>query len=123
MFNQDTTYWVGALPGYTATAATSNASPMSNAWFGQGKVGVRPIPVLDIMASLSYAQADKKPLGVLNAAYGWEVDVTGTYKLTNNLSYMLGVGYLFTGEYYKGNNNANSLNNDYMLINKLTLTF
>ncbi len=34
--------------------------------------------------------------------YGYEVDLTATYKITNNLSYMLGAGYLFTGEYYKG---------------------
>ena len=123
MFNQDLTYWAGAIPGYPATAATSNTSPMTNAWFGQGRVGVKPVPALDIMASLSYAQADKKPAGVINAVYGWEIDVTGTYKLTNNLSYMLGGAYFFTGDYYKGNNNANSLNNDFMLINKLTLTF
>jgi len=123
MFNQDLTYWAGAIPGFPGDAATSNASPMSNAWFGQGKIGVRPIAPLDIMASLSYAQADKKPAGVLNDLYGWEIDVTGTYKLTNNLSYMLGVGYLFTGDYYKGNSNANAVNNNYILINKLTLTF
>jgi hypothetical protein len=123
MFNQDLAYWAGTIPGFPGDAATSNASPMSNAWFGQGKIGVRPIAPLDIMASLSYAQADKKPLGVINDLYGWEIDVTGTYKLTNNLSYMLGVGYLFTGDYYKGNSNANRVNDDYMLINKLTLTF
>jgi len=124
MFNQDITYWAGAINGYAAgSAITSNSSPMSNAWFGQGKVGVRPIAPLDIMASLSYATADKKPAGVLNSLYGWEIDVTGTYKLTNNLSYMLGVGYLFTGDYYKGDNNANSVTNNYILINKLTLTF
>jgi len=126
MFNQDLTYWAGAIPGYAYNATptyTSNSSPMTNAWFGQGRVGVKPIPALDIMASLSYAKADKKPAGVINAVYGWEIDVTGTYKLTNNLSYMLGGAYFFTGDYYKGNNNANSLNNDFMLINKLTLTF
>jgi hypothetical protein len=120
MFNQDLTYWAGALPGYSST---SNASPMSNAWFGQGKVGGRPIPPLDINASLSYAQADQKPTGVLNNVYGWEIDVTGTYKITNNLSYMLGVGYLFTGDYYKGTSNDNDVRDNYLLINKLTLTF
>jgi len=121
MFNYyDRTYWVSVLNGYNST---TNAGPMSNAWFGQGRVGVKPLAALDIMASLSYAKADQKPAGVLNDLYGWEVDVTGTYKITNNLSYMLGVGYWFVGDYYKGNNNANSLNNDYMLINKLTLTF
>jgi hypothetical protein len=128
MFNQDITYWVGAINGYhySGSAVTSNASPMSNAWFGQGRIGVKPIPALDIMASLSYAKADKLPgtgaNAVLDKEYGWEVDVTGTYKITNNLSYMLGFGYLFTGDYYKGHQ-TQDVENNYMLINKLTLTF
>ena len=125
MFNQDRNYWVGAITGYisSGTTATSNAGTMTNAWFGQGRVGVKPIPALDIMASISYATADKRPTGVLNSTYGWEVDVTGTYKITNNLSYMLGVGYWSVGDYYRGSSNANQLTDDFMLINKLTLTF
>jgi hypothetical protein len=81
------------------------------------------MPQLDTMMSVSYAQADKKPLGYTGDAYGWEVDVTGTYKITNNLSYMLGIGYLFTGDYYKGSTAGAELTDDYMLINKLTLSF
>jgi hypothetical protein len=132
MFNFDRYYWAGQIPGYNPTAnpnttdnpyLASNNGGMTNAWFGSGRVGVRPIAPLDIMASLSYAQADQKPTGVLNSTYGWEIDVTGTYKLTNNLSYMLGVGYWFTGDYYKGTSDANSVSNNYILINKLTLTF
>ena len=137
MFNYyDRTYWAGNLNGYN----TSNAGPMGNdpvttlagavsgagfpgAWFGQGRIGVRPIAALDIMASLSYATADQKPATILNSVFGWEVDITGTYKITNNLSYMMGVGYWFVGDYYKGSSNDNSLRNEYMLINKLTLTF
>ena len=121
MFNNDRTYWAGTIPGYAS--AVANSSAMNNAWFFQGKAGVRPVAALDIMASVSYANADKKPAGVLNNAYGWEVDLTGTYKITNNLSYMLGASYWFVGDYYKGASDANQLNNDYMLINKLTLTF
>ena len=130
MFNKDRTYWAGSLGGFDAT---TNASTMSNAWFFQGKIGGRPLAALDINASVSFANADKKPAwpagvftagtGVLNNAYGWEFDVTGTYKLTNNLSYMLGAGYLWTGDYYQGISQEQGLNNNYMLINKLTLTF
>ena len=36
---------------------------------------------------------------------------------------MLGIGYLFAGDYYKGTNGANDINNDFLVINKLTLTF
>jgi len=129
MFNYyDAANWVGAITGYDSS---SISGPMSNAWFGQGRIGVKPTPQLDAMLSVSYATADKKPdpskLGhaYANGTYGTEIDLTGTYKITNNLSYMLGVGYLFTGDYYKGYNisNTNEVNDDFILINKLTLTF
>jgi len=127
MFNAERNYRVGGLNGYGGITDigryyTSNSNVLSNAWFLQGKAGVRPIAPLDIMASVSWAAADQKN-GAVSADYGWEVDVTGTYKLTNNLSYMLGAAYLFTGDYYKGSSAANAIQNDYMLINKLTLTF
>jgi hypothetical protein len=96
---------------------------MSNAWFYQGRAGVKPIADLDIMASLSHADVDKKPAGFVGGTYGTEVDLTGTYKITNNLSYMLGVAYLFTGDYFRGTSATGEVGNDYMLINKLTLTF
>jgi hypothetical protein len=121
LFNYyDRTYWVGALTG---NGTSTNSGPMSNAWFYQGRVGVKPIADLDIMASLSYASADKKPAGYVGGSYGWEADVTGTYKITNNLSYMLGIGYLFTGDYFEGTAGTSQVGDDYMLINKLTLTF
>jgi hypothetical protein len=125
MFNNDVVnYWVGAVPGYDPAAGRASvAGPMSNAWFVQGRVGVKAIPQLDAMISVSYAKADKKPVGFISDAYGWEVDITGTYKITNNLSYMLGVGYLWAGDYYKGTSGSNDLVDDYMLINKLTLSF
>ena len=127
----DVTKWVGPVYGYNATAPTAPGKPgtsmvdgpMTNAWFFQGRVGVKPIPELDTMLSVSYAQADKKPAGFTGGTYGTEVDLTGTYKITNNLSYMLGVGYLFTGDYFKGKNGNNKIDDDYMLINKLILTF
>jgi hypothetical protein len=121
LFNYyDRTYWVGGLDGQgTAT----NSGPMTNAWFVQGRIGVKPVAALDIMASLSYATADQKPTNFAGGTYGYEVDVTGTYKITNNLSYMLGVGYLFAGDYFKGTAINSSVRDDYMVINKLTLTF
>ena len=120
MFNYyDRAQWIGNLSGYDAT--TDNGQ-MSNAWFFQVRGGLRPVDKLDIMASVAYAKADK-PNTILDREYGFEVDLTGTYKITNNLSYMLGIGYLFAGDYYKGTNGANDINNDFLVINKLTLTF
>jgi hypothetical protein len=75
------------------------------------------------MASFTYANADRKPLNYVSDQYGYELDITATYKLTSNLTYMLGGGYLWTGDYFKGTSTNNSTQNDYMVINKLTLTF
>jgi len=119
LWNYDRYYWAGTMPGY---GAATNSGPMTNAFFYQGRVGVKPSDKLDIMASLSYANADKKPTGYSDA-YGWEIDVTGTYKITNNLSYMLGVGYLMTGDYYKAGTAGVSVRDNYIVVNKLTLTF
>lgn len=122
MFNNDLTYWAGSQAGYSGTA---NGGPMTNAYFVQLRGGVRPVDKLDIMASLSWAKADKTPLATWEGReYGYELDLTATYKITTNLSYMLGAGYLFTGKYYKGASDIGTdLENNYMLMNKLSLTF
>jgi hypothetical protein len=119
----DTYRWVGSIRGYDASSTGDVNNVMKNAFFYQVRGGVRPIADLDIMASLSYAYADEKPTGYLDDEYGWELDVTASYKITNNLSYMLGVGYLWTGDYFKYNSDANKLDDNFMVINKLTLTF
>ena len=123
MFNSDRSYWAGNPAGYNGTA---NGAEFANGYLAQFRGGVRPTEQFDIMASFSYAKADK----TLRSAtwegrdYGYEIDVTGTYKITNNLSYMLGAGYLMTGNYYKAATATNhDLNDNFMVINKLTLTF
>ncbi|MEE9911534.1 MAG: hypothetical protein K4571_07400 [Deltaproteobacteria bacterium] len=127
MFNYDMTYWQGGQFGeVTATTSTSDRSPMSNAYFAQLRVGARPVDKLDIMLSGSWAHADKTLSAQWESReYGYEIDLTGTYKITNNLSYMLGGGYFFTGDWYKGINvgGVNQVQNNFMVINKLTLTF
>jgi len=130
MFNQDLTYWVGPINGYGGSSNFSGSYPntgyggMTNAWFGQIKAGVHPISNLDISTAISYAKADEIPGGWAGSSYGLELDVTGTYKITNNLSYMVGAGYWWVGDYYKGwAADQNEVRDDYMVINKLTLTF
>jgi len=126
LFNTETVgYWAGPIWGF---ADAQVATPMSNAWFFQGRVGVKPTPAFDALLSISYATADKKPRTpggreYGSKEYGWEVDLTGTYKITNNLSYMLGVGYLFTGDYFKGGDSDVQLDDDFIILNKLTLNF
>ena len=122
MFNADRNYWAGSLSGYNSTAMSS---PLTNAYFFQLRAGVRPIDKLDIKASIAYAVADKTPAATWESRkYGYEVDLTATYKITNNLSYMLGLGYWVVGDYFYGSTSANrDLANEFLVINKLTLTF
>ena len=136
MFNSDMTYWTGAVTGYYSfpgalaqNKASSIAGPMTNAWFFQLRGGLRPIDKLDIGLSISYANADKKPTANWKYNdYGYELDLTANYKITNNLYYMLGAGYFFTGKYFQADY-ANvtgiepKLSNNYLVMNKLTLTF
>ena len=137
LFNNERYRWAGAIPGNNITSSQMNVlnnqfglydTGMYNAWFWQGRVGVRPTDKLDIQASVSYAIADSRtlPNGLADAVsdvYGTEIDLMGTYKITDNLSYMLGIGYLFTGDYFKGFDSAADVRNDYIMLHKLTLTF
>jgi hypothetical protein len=131
LFNNDLRYWTGPLNGHSDSVFNSE---MYNAWFFQGRIGVKPTSQLAVDLLLSYAMADKKPADdeyaprYANGSYGFEVDIVGTYKITNNLSYMLGAGYLFTGDYFKGYDDGNGPGtpetvDNFILINKLTLTF
>jgi len=121
MFNYDRTYWAGNLNGYNSSSLNNQ---MANAWFFQLLAGVKPISKLDVMATVSYANADKKPTAKWQYNdYGTEVDLTATYKITQNLSYMLGGGYLFTGKYFKGESDSNELRDNFMVVSKLTVTF
>jgi hypothetical protein len=129
LFNTDLNYWLPPIYGHSDSLANGE---MSNAWFYQGRVGMKLMSKLDALLSVSYATADKKPdpknYGVIypNGDYGTEIDLTGTYKITDNLSYMLGVGYLFTGDFFKGYDwpgQSYKTVDDYLLINKLVFTF
>jgi hypothetical protein len=144
MWNSDRNYWIGNITGYgngTTTGTARFGTAMTNAFFHQVKAGLKPTDKLDICVSGAFARADKlnglsatqsvlggliglqNLSGYVSKNYGTEIDITGTYKITNNLSYMLCFGYLFTGDYFKGSDPTASISNDYIVTNKLTLTF
>ena len=54
---------------------------------------------------------------------GTGFDITAKYQIYDNLSYMLGAGYLWTGDYSKGTNSTSVVGNDYLLMNRLSLSF
>jgi len=122
LFNYDLGRWNGVLGGQNGASSTYNND---NVMAGQIFAGIKPIPKLDLKVSYTVAQADKD-----GAATGWqdrdlgsELDLTATYKIYDNLSYMVGFGYLWAGNYFKGTNPAATVDKDYLVTHKLTLTF
>jgi hypothetical protein len=120
-FNYDLGRWNGAFGKYT----TGGSGQIVNARIGQVFGGIKPIPALDVKLSYTYAKADKDPpiANWISKKYGSEVDLTATYKIYDNLSYMIGGGYIFAGDYWMGTNTGAQVKNDYLLTHKLTLTF
>jgi hypothetical protein len=123
LWNFDLGRWNGGI-GPTTGAANNMNQGINNAQFAQVFVGVRPIPKLDIKASYATANADKDAVaGQISKNYGSEFDLTATYKIYDNLTYMVGFGYLWAGDYWKSNNSAINIDNDYLVTHKLTLAF
>jgi len=85
--------------------------------------GYNPMPKLGIKASFTYAVADEKPTNYVDDDYGYEADLTVSYKIYDNLEYMVGFGYLWAGDYYKGTSSTFKVDDDYLVMHKLTLTF
>jgi hypothetical protein len=119
-----TGYTGRATQTYGGTINTAALQFMDNVLFFQGYGGVKPIDKLDVMLAVAFARADQTPTrGYVSDVYGTEVDLTATYKIYDNLSYMVGFGYLFTGDYFKGQTATAQLSNDYIVMHRLTLTF
>lgn len=115
----------------TWEASSGNGGANAGAQFDSGKQnaimaglygGFNPTPKLNIEGMVVYAKRDKVAAG-FDKEMGWEFDVTAKYKIYDNLTYMVGAGYLVTGDYFKGASSANSVGNDYLLMNKLSLSF
>ncbi len=118
-------YWYNhAGTGGQAGYATGWTYFFDNVWFAQGYVGVKPDPKLDISVSYSWMKADQKPAtNYVSDAIGSEIDVKVSYKIFDNLEYMIGGAYFFTGDYFKGTNTNNQIDNNYLLMHQLNLTF
>ncbi|OPY07909.1 MAG: hypothetical protein A4E66_01948 [Syntrophus sp. PtaB.Bin001] len=125
--------WAGMLGGgngalYGQTGYDYIA--MTNAHELKAYAGFNPTPKWNIQGSVAYAVADKTaPTNGINQAdyvdhkYGTEVDLTASYKIFDNLTYTVGFGYLWAGDYFKGTNKNANVDDTYLLLNKLDLTF
>ena len=94
-------------------------------------VGWKVNPQLEIVAQFAWLRADEKPRVGSNPAgaqfvsddYGREFDIYATYKLYNNLSYTVGFGYFWTGDYFKGADASRDIDDNYRIMNALNFTF
>lgn len=138
MFNYDYVRWMGqllgnqaALAGYNSIAGTPRTviqtgldTYFDNVWFYQIYGDFAVNPKLKISANFSYAYADEKPSAAyVSKKYGYELDAMVRYKIYDNLEYMIGAAYLWTGDYFKGTSTATPIEDNYLLTHKLTLTF
>jgi hypothetical protein len=87
-------------------------------------VGWKLNPQLALVAQYAWLKADEKPNGFESDDYGNEFDIYATYKLYNNLSYTVGFGYFWTGDYFKGTASATtSLDDTFLVMNALNFAF
>lgn len=122
LWNEYSNRWLGGLGGANGTA-TETTDSMSNAHLFHIYAGVKPMAKLDVKASVSYAMADQLAAGQ-DDKLGTEIDLTAAYKIYDNLTYTIGGGYLFAGDFFKGTAATNGPTDDtYLLMHRLDLTF
>jgi len=96
-----------------------NAGSMMYSVFG----GLNTTPKLIVNAMLVTTARNKGSAKYVSKSMGTEIDITARYQIYDNLSYMLGAGFFWTGDYLKGANSAGAVGNDYLLMNRLSLSF
>ena len=121
-------WWYGNVAGSMTASSAGNpqtatySSQKQNLVLFNAYAGYNVTPRLNFETAITSLNADKQPVGYTSKNYGTELDLKATYKIFDNLTYMVGTGYLWTGDYFKGANNA-SIGNDYVVMNQLTLNF
>ena len=121
--------WKGGATGGGNGFAFDSAK--YNSVIGSVFGGFNPTPKLNIQALIAYAQLDKiEAAAAVNQndskKLGTEFDITASYKIYDNLTYMVGAAYFWTGDAFKGfgaNSAANSVGNDYLLLNRIAVSF
>jgi len=120
--------WMGGLYKFNQSGYAA-ASPFPGFWWQeqnvkviQGYVGVNPIPTLALKASFTNMRQDYNTYALDNNL-GNELDITVSYKIYPNLEYMIGFAYWWVGDYFQGASAANQIDNTYLLMHQLTLTF
>ena len=115
--------WSYGVPEHGGTNGAVFSTNKQNLWLWNAFGGFNPTPKVNVEGAFTIAYADKKPNNYTSGDYGWEVDLKASYKIYDNLTYMVGAGYFVTGDYFKGTNPNGQTGNDYILLNQLTLNF
>ncbi len=125
LWNYDLGRWNGALDGQNGLSGKNVGGYNSdNVVALQIYAGIKPIPKLDLKASFTFASMDRDAVAnQVSRDIGNELDISATYKIYDNLSYMIGFAYLWAGDAFKGNKPGATIDNDYLLTHKLTLSF
>lgn len=124
LWNDWTNRWTNQAQGTYGTISSSNSYWVNNTQLYQLMAGYKPLPKLSLDAAFTMAWADQKPsVSYDSDKYGNEFDIKATYKIYDNLDYMIAFGYLWAGDYFKGTSSANEVGNDWLLMHKLTLNF
>jgi len=138
LWNDDFNYKANGVLGHNHYSRTDGQ--MRNAQLYQIFAGWNPMEDLALKASYTVAFADQDMIGwppgygamQVDDDYGSELDITANYKIYANLDYMVGFGYFWAGDFYKGNEVLRSVyesqydpevSNTYLLVHKLTLSF
>jgi len=137
-------YWFNKFHAGMGNPAllNSGATASDQTWFATNEyemnlimfkpfVGWKVNPQLEIVAQFAWLKAQEKPRvgGVPGGAqfvsddYGKEFDLYANYKIYNSLTYTVGFGYFWTGDYFKGATASAELEDSFLIMNALNFTF
>ncbi len=120
LMNDDLNTWGGGGAG--TSNPTGITSKKYNMMLANLYGGFKVTPKFQIDGAVTWAKANEVA-DHWDEDLGFEFDLSFTYKIYDNLSYMAGAAYLVTGDYFKYGVAGKEVDNDYLLINKLTLSF
>ncbi len=96
---------------------------MDNIFLYQIYGGFAPTKKLSLDARVSFMKQAEEIYPGVDKSLGTELDVRAVYKIYDNLTYNLGFAYLWTGDYFKGDDPANKIENIYHIAHWINLTF
>ena len=117
-------YWYGKFEGSMGPASGATVSNQEqNVIMFKPFVGWKITPQLELVAQYAWLKADEVTPG-RDDEYGKEFDIYATYKIYNNLTYTVGFGYFWTGDWFKGTPAQNfNVDDNYLVMNALNFAF